>query len=253
MLIVKYSKTGPAKYASHVDTLRAMGRILARADVSVGYSEGFNPHALLFFSPPNAVGVDSLCEYVAVAAGEERDFIGRFNAAAPCGFTALRVWTTQGNPNLAGVIDGARYEIKSPGIGTADYGKIKDGFVVEYDGKDGKKSKDYASYVISVTTENDDKITAVLKAGPLRLRAILMTTISTLIGSLPVALALSEGGETRQPMSVAVIGGLATSTMLTLLVIPVVYLIFDDITDRVKASIRRFNAYRRLKSHGRGA
>ena len=108
MLIVKYSKTGPAKYASHVDTLRAMGRILARADVSVGYSEGFNPHALLFFSPPNAVGVDSLCEYVAVAAGEERDFIGRFNAAAPCGFTALRVWTTQGNPNLAGVIDGAR-------------------------------------------------------------------------------------------------------------------------------------------------
>ena len=99
----------------------------------------------------------------------------------------------------------------------------------------------------------DDKITAVLKAGPLRLRAILMTTISTLIGSLPVALALSEGGETRQPMSVAVIGGLTTSTLLTLLVIPVVYLIFDDITDRVKASIRRFNAYRRLKSHGRGA
>lgn len=170
MLIVKYSKTGPAKYASHVDTLRAMGRILARADVSVGYSEGFNPHALLFFSPPNAVGVDSLCEYVAVAAGEERDFIGRFNAAAPCGFTALRVWTTQGNPNLAGVIDGARYEIKSPGIGTADYGKIKDGFVVEYDGKDGKKSKDYASYVISVTTENDDKITAVLKYGNENLR-----------------------------------------------------------------------------------
>ena len=46
---------------------------------------------------------------------------------------------------------------------------------------------------------------------------------------------------------------MATTTLLTLLVIPVVYLIFDDITDRVKASIRRFNAYRRLKSHGRGA
>ena len=99
----------------------------------------------------------------------------------------------------------------------------------------------------------DDKITAVLKAGPLRLRAIMMTTVSTLIGTLPVALALSEGGETRQPMSVAVIGGLATSTLLTLLVIPVVYLIFDDLTDRVKASVRRLNAYRRLKSQGRGA
>ncbi len=97
----------------------------------------------------------------------------------------------------------------------------------------------------------DDKITAVLKAGPLRLRAILMTTVSTLFGSLPVALALSAGGETRQPMSVAVIGGLATSTMLTLLVIPVVYLIFDDITDRVKERTRRWSAYRRLKRRGR--
>ncbi len=92
-----------------------------------------------------------------------------------------------------------------------------------------------------------DKVSAVLKAGPLRLRAILMTTTSTMIGSLPVALALSEGGEFRQPMSVAVIGGLFTSTLLTLLVIPVVYLIFDDAADKLKRRIARYRAYSRLK------
>jgi HAE1 family hydrophobic/amphiphilic exporter-1 len=91
------------------------------------------------------------------------------------------------------------------------------------------------------------KIDAVTRSGPLRLRAILMTTVSTIIGNVPVALALSEGGETRQPMSVAVIGGLFTSTLLTLLVIPVIYLIFDDAKDWVVGRVRRYNAYRRLR------
>lgn len=96
-----------------------------------------------------------------------------------------------------------------------------------------------------------NKVEAVKKAGPLRLRAILMTTVSTMIGSLPVAIGLSEGGEIRQPMSVAVIGGLFTSTMLTLLVIPVVYLIFDDLMDKARLKYRRYSAWRRLKNGGR--
>ncbi len=90
-----------------------------------------------------------------------------------------------------------------------------------------------------------NKLEAVVTAGPLRLRAILMTTVSTMIGSMPVALALSEGGEVRQPMSVAVIGGLFTSTVLTLLVIPVLYLVFDDLADRAKNRVHRFRAYLR--------
>ncbi|QVL35965.1 efflux RND transporter permease subunit [Aminirod propionatiphilus] len=79
----------------------------------------------------------------------------------------------------------------------------------------------------------EDKVTAVLAAGPMRLRPILMTALSTVVGSLPVALGLSEGSEFRQPLSTAVVGGLLTSTFLTLYVIPVVYLILDDIRDRV--------------------
>ena len=76
---------------------------------------------------------------------------------------------------------------------------------------------------------------------------ILMTTISTLIGSLPVALALSEGGEIRQPMSVTVIGGLFTSTLLTLLVIPVIYIELDNIADKVKSGLNRYRAYKRFQ------
>ena len=102
-------------------------------------------------------------------------------------------------------------------------------------------------FINQLREQGEDKVQAVLKAGPLRLRAILMTTISTMVGSLPVALALSPGGETRQPMSIAVIGGLFTSTLLTLLVIPVIYLIFDDFASSTKAGINKYRAYLRLK------
>ncbi|HUS65142.1 MAG TPA: efflux RND transporter permease subunit [Kofleriaceae bacterium] len=64
---------------------------------------------------------------------------------------------------------------------------------------------------------------ALLEAGPVRLRPILMTTAAMVFGMLPVALALGEGGEVRAPMAVTVIGGLLTSMLLTLVVVPVVY------------------------------
>ncbi len=84
-----------------------------------------------------------------------------------------------------------------------------------------------------------DKVNAILRAGPMRLRPILMTAISTTMGALPVALGLSEGAEIRQPMSVAVIGGLMTSTILTLLVIPTMYLVIDDTSDKFKAMLAK--------------
>ncbi len=80
---------------------------------------------------------------------------------------------------------------------------------------------------------------ALLQAGPTRLRPILMTAITTIAGMVPVALALSEGGETRAPMAVAVIGGMLTSTFLTLLVIPVVYTLFDDLGQGFRRLFRK--------------
>ena len=68
-----------------------------------------------------------------------------------------------------------------------------------------------------------DLTEALARAGMTRLRPILMTTAAMIFGMLPVALAISEGGEVRAPMAICVIGGLITSTLLTLLVVPVAY------------------------------
>jgi len=68
---------------------------------------------------------------------------------------------------------------------------------------------------------------ALVKAGRIRLRPIVMTAAATIFGMVPVALALGEGGEARAPMAVIVIGGMITSTVLTLVVVPVAYLLFD--------------------------
>ena len=65
----------------------------------------------------------------------------------------------------------------------------------------------------------------------MRLRPILMTTAAMIFGMIPVALALSEGSEIRAPMAVAVIGGLVTSTLLTLVVVPVVYTLIDSLAE----------------------
>jgi HAE1 family hydrophobic/amphiphilic exporter-1 len=69
---------------------------------------------------------------------------------------------------------------------------------------------------------------AILHAGPVRMRPILMTTVAMIFGMLPVAIGVGEGAETRSPMGIAVIGGLITSLFLTLVVVPAAYDIFDD-------------------------
>ncbi|MBQ7317529.1 MAG: efflux RND transporter permease subunit, partial [Phascolarctobacterium sp.] len=69
---------------------------------------------------------------------------------------------------------------------------------------------------------------AVLDACSLRLRPILMTTISTIFAMLPIAFGIGEGAELRQSMGVVLVGGLFTSTILTLLVVPNVYILFED-------------------------
>ena len=70
---------------------------------------------------------------------------------------------------------------------------------------------------------------AILQAGLIRLRPIMMTTLAMIFGMLPAALSTSDGSEMRSPMAIAIIGGLISSTLLTLLVIPVIYTILDDI------------------------
>ncbi len=76
---------------------------------------------------------------------------------------------------------------------------------------------------------------AILEACSLRLRPILMTTLSTLLGMLPVALGIGEGAELRQSMGVVLIGGLTTSTLLTLVVVPLIYMMAEEYKERREA------------------
>jgi HAE1 family hydrophobic/amphiphilic exporter-1 len=79
---------------------------------------------------------------------------------------------------------------------------------------------------------------ALLMAARVRLRPIIMTTTAMIFGMIPLALALGEGAEQRAPMAHAVIGGLITSTLLTLFVVPVVYTLLDDMVARVRGKPR---------------
>jgi hydrophobic/amphiphilic exporter-1 (mainly G- bacteria), HAE1 family len=76
---------------------------------------------------------------------------------------------------------------------------------------------------------------AILKAGPVRLRPILMTTVAMILGMLPSAVGTGEGSAFRSPISIATIGGLITSTLLTLVVVPVSYLLLARFVERVRA------------------
>ncbi|MBL8513246.1 MAG: efflux RND transporter permease subunit, partial [Betaproteobacteria bacterium] len=84
-----------------------------------------------------------------------------------------------------------------------------------------------------------DREEALMHAGRVRLRPILMTTFALIAGMLPVAIGMGEGGEFYRPMAVAIIGGTITSTLLTLLVVPTIYDSIEIFKDKLIARYRR--------------
>jgi HAE1 family hydrophobic/amphiphilic exporter-1 len=85
--------------------------------------------------------------------------------------------------------------------------------------------------------EGRDRADSLLHAGRIRLRPIVMTTVAMIFGMLPLALAIGAGAEQRAPMARAVIGGLITSTLLTLFVVPVMYTFLDDLGSWVSSRL----------------
>jgi HAE1 family hydrophobic/amphiphilic exporter-1 len=97
---------------------------------------------------------------------------------------------------------------------------------------------------------------AILQACPVRLRPILMTSMATIAGALPPALAIGPGAELQRPMALALVGGMAVSTLLTLFVVPCAYSVIDDVIvwnqERRKQGLSLLPALRALRSgHGR--
>jgi HAE1 family hydrophobic/amphiphilic exporter-1 len=94
-------------------------------------------------------------------------------------------------------------------------------------------------FAIRMREEGMERSQALLHAAKVRLRPILMTTLAMIFGMVPLAFAMSEGSEQRSPMGQAVIGGVITSSLLTLVVVPVVYCYLDDLAQWAR---RRRNA-----------
>ena len=87
--------------------------------------------------------------------------------------------------------------------------------------------------------EGMPQFAALMEAGQVRLRPILMTTLAMIFGMLPMAIGMGEGGETQAPMGRAVIGGVITSTLLTLVVVPVAYTYLDSFGKRAARWFKR--------------
>ncbi|MEL7596904.1 MAG: efflux RND transporter permease subunit, partial [Clostridiaceae bacterium] len=92
-------------------------------------------------------------------------------------------------------------------------------------------------YINIRRNHGEERNEAIVNAGPIRLRPILMTTLTTVLGLVPLALGIGEGAEAQAPMAIVVIGGLMLSTLLTLVFIPVVYTLFDDLTNKFKRKV----------------
>lgn len=86
------------------------------------------------------------------------------------------------------------------------------------------------NYINVLREKGEERTEAILKAGPIRLRPIIMTATATCIAMIPLALGMREGAEFFAPLGKVVIGGLISSTFLTLLVVPCVYSVMDDIS-----------------------
>lgn len=84
-------------------------------------------------------------------------------------------------------------------------------------------------YCLVAMQAGQPRTAAILQSGEARMRPILMTTVAMIAGMLPIALGIGAGSEARSPMAVAVVGGLLTSTALTLVVVPVVFTFIDDL------------------------
>lgn len=97
--------------------------------------------------------------------------------------------------------------------------------------KNGILLVDYTNQLRSRGMPRDE---AILTAAPTRLRPILMTTLAAILGMMPLALGIGTGSEMYVPLATSVIGGLATSTMLTLFVVPTVYTLFDDLARKLR-------------------
>ncbi len=123
-------------------------------------------------------------------------------------------------------------------IAQSDFGMISLIGIIFLLGLTSKNAILIVDYINQLRRSGFQRDEAILKAAPVRLRPILMTTVATLLGMLPIAIGWGPGAELRSPMAIAIMGGLITSTLLSLIVIPVLYALLDNLDILLKATLK---------------
>lgn len=120
---MKFSKTGRAKYISHLDLMRCFQRCIRRAELPIAYSEGFHPHMLIVFAAALSLGFESECEIIEIQLREEIPFDevkNRMNAILPEGIEILRCYAPQ---HKMGQMGYAEYKVTLPGDDSMELNK----------------------------------------------------------------------------------------------------------------------------------
>lgn len=168
MLIFKFTKTRSAALVSHVDNLRAVTYILRRAQLDAEYSQGFNPHIELGFSPPIALGVESLAEYVSVRTAEQSDMLSRLNAVSPDGIEFVRQFNAE--VNLAASLKRAQYRLQASGLGDVVEEILAPNYAIAYEEQGERVVKEVSSRIFAACRVDSDTALVTLAIGNDNLR-----------------------------------------------------------------------------------
>lgn len=166
MIVLKYQKTGSVCFISHIDLLRHMDRVIRRGNINVNYSQGFNPHALMYFSPPLSLGISSIAEYLTLDSDMSiEEVFDKFNAAVPDDLKASKVFSSEKNPNLQARVVCADFVFDTP-YKPVEFGE---NFEISYEKKGEVVTENVASKIYAFF-DKDGKLAARLASGSVNLR-----------------------------------------------------------------------------------
>ncbi len=179
MIVCKYTKTDNAVYVPHLDLLRGFTMAMRRQKIRINFSEGFNPHAKIYFNQPLPLGAASLCEYFCADADENAEtFKQKLNASLQDGIKILKCAETQTNPNVANMMYSADYtaSLAEPVFGDKDFSALggQSELNITYFSKGKEVVKNVGEMVLSVAN-TQNSATMRLRCGNVNLRADRLT------------------------------------------------------------------------------
>ena len=178
MIICKYKKVGVGAFYSHLIVLRTFSMAIRRAGIEINYSQGFNPHELIYFSQPLSIGIDSYAEYLCVDSQlNATEFKELLNKTLPSCIEILGAKNIIKNPNLAAKSCAAQYMIDFKTDINQEYInsiQISDSHKIEIFKNGQVETKEIRDRILDIRALDSTKIITTLTCGNENLRADLL-------------------------------------------------------------------------------